>query len=215
MCYLCLDSLSSPLSRVSLVLMRCLLCAVSDGRGNVETQTRRNGVNVTYILIMSVYGCICAVPCNKLHFLSSSEPCFSTLWGISSSWAWVSLCGNWSAGRAEQGRDLVLSRSWSFARTYTSTWEPGSIPGSYSIAWLINHGLINLLTSNTFLVHTCIMVRLLKMRSRHMRGICQLFGFQNWRQNSVYEACRNAVCVVQLGFVADGIFEIGNNKINN
>lgn len=48
-----------------------------------------------------------------------------------------------------------------------------------------------------------------------MRGICQPFGFQNWRQNSLYEACRNAVCVVQLGFVADGIFKIGNNKINN
>jgi len=64
--------------------------------------------------------------------------------------------------KAEQGRDLVPSWSWSVANTYTQTWEPGSIPGSCSIAWLINYGLINLVTSNTFLVHTCIMVRLSK-----------------------------------------------------
>lgn len=58
------------------------------------------------------------------------------------------------------------------------------------------------------------MVRLLKTKSRDTRGIRQPFGFQNWRRNSLYEACRNAVCVVQLGFVAVGIFKIGN-KINN
>lgn len=34
-----------------------------------------------------------------------------------------------------------------------------------------------------------------------MRGIHQLFGFQNWRQNGLNGACRNAACVVCLGLL--------------
>lgn len=45
-----------------------------------------------------------------------------------------------------------------------------------------------------------------------MRGIPQPFGFQNWRQTGSYEACRKAFCVVQLGFGADGSFNIGNKQ---
>lgn len=42
-------------------------------------QTRGHGVNVTYTPIMSLYGRICAVPCNKLHFLSSPGACSGTV----------------------------------------------------------------------------------------------------------------------------------------
>lgn len=137
---MCLDTLPSLPSPRFPWLTPLPLFPAPDGRGSVERQPRGNGVNVTLTPIMSQPGCVCLVPCNKLHFLSPSGACKAQPRAFPASAlgfpTWKLQLEGLSRAR--------LGSSWggSFASVH--------IPGSCSTAWLINHPINLFVASNTF-----------------------------------------------------------------
>lgn len=98
---LCLDSLPSPLPWMEEEVLKC-----------------RPEEIVLMSLIPWLCDCMAAsVWCPAINYISCPHqgPVQAHSRAFLSVQAWVSSHGNWSAGRAEQGRDLVPSQCWSFA----------------------------------------------------------------------------------------------------